>query len=209
MTRDDLKWTGMALVAVLVGLAALSDTTVQMLGLPAAIVPWLPWCRLGALMVGVVGAKLGNSPLPGKADPPLSSKTLDNIAKSIPAIFLLAVLTMPGCLYSAPPNLTPQAQKAYTADQVVTRLGELQNAVIDAATANKVKTADARLIVAWISGDKTTTPPTVGVLDMIAATPSGWQAAAQVAWPRIQAALQNNPNLSVWAPIVQQLLGAQ
>lgn len=72
MTRDDLKLKIGVLVAVLVGIATLSDGTVHALGLPAAILPWLPWCRLASYVVGLMSAQMGTSPLPGKPSDPLA-----------------------------------------------------------------------------------------------------------------------------------------
>jgi hypothetical protein len=73
MTRDDLKLKFGVLVAVIVAVAALSEGMIHTLGLPLAIVPWLPWCRLAAFVVGVVSAQMGTSPLPGKPAEPLAS----------------------------------------------------------------------------------------------------------------------------------------
>lgn len=102
MTRDDVKWTALMILAVIASLAVLSEGVVRELGLPAMIVPWLPWCRLVTMIAGVVGAKLGNSPLPGKNDPPVSADTLEKIARSVPFVLIaallgLAALSMPGC----------------------------------------------------------------------------------------------------------------
>lgn len=68
MTRDDLKLKVGLGVAVIVGLGTLSTGMVETLGLPTAIIPWLPWFRLAAFLVGLVTAKLATSPLPGKLD---------------------------------------------------------------------------------------------------------------------------------------------
>ena len=54
--------------------------------------------------------------------------------RMILALALTLSLTGTGCV-KAPPNLTPQAQIAFTADQILQRVGELQQAVIDAAIA--------------------------------------------------------------------------
>jgi hypothetical protein len=102
MTRDDVKWTVLMVLAVIASLALLSESVVRELGLPLAILPWLPWCRLVTMIAGVVGAKLGNSPLPGKADAPLSQSTLNNIASSasilvIAGLLGLAAATMSAC----------------------------------------------------------------------------------------------------------------
>jgi hypothetical protein len=102
MTRDDVKWTVLMMLAVIASLAVLSEGVVRELGLPSVIVPWLPWCRLVTMIAGVVGAKFGNSPLPGKSDPPVSNETLDKIARSVPIVLIvgllgLAAFSLTGC----------------------------------------------------------------------------------------------------------------
>lgn len=67
-TRDDGKWAIGMIVAVVVGLAALTESSVKLLGLPPAIVPALPYLRLAALIVGIVSGKMATSTLPGKTD---------------------------------------------------------------------------------------------------------------------------------------------
>lgn len=139
MTRDDLKWTAIMVGAVIASLAMLSDTTVQALGLPAAIVPWLPWCRLVTMIAGVVGAKLGNSPLPGKGYTPISQSMLDKIAaSSIPMVMIaallgLAALTMTGCAATRPPagTYSAAAVKAFDAGQAIKDITALSETAIN------------------------------------------------------------------------------
>jgi hypothetical protein len=83
MTRDDLKLKIGVGLAVVVGLATLSEGMVHTLGLPLAIVPWLPGCRLVALVSGIVSAQLGTSPLPGASNGFLSQIGLAKIVESI------------------------------------------------------------------------------------------------------------------------------
>ncbi len=65
MTRDSLYlWAGIV-VSVVMGLATLTDSGAAELGLPSA---WLPYLRLASFVLGIVSAKLGSSPLPGKQD---------------------------------------------------------------------------------------------------------------------------------------------
>lgn len=68
-TRDDAKWIVGMIVAIVVGLAALSESTITDLGLPQVLVPALPYFRLAALIVGIVSGKMATSGLPAKRDP--------------------------------------------------------------------------------------------------------------------------------------------
>lgn len=83
MTRDDLKLKIGVVVALIVGLATLSEGTVHALGLPLVIVPMLPWCRLAAFVVGLVSAQLGTSPLPGTPSSFLSRLGLSKVVESL------------------------------------------------------------------------------------------------------------------------------
>lgn len=74
MTRDDLKLKLGVVLAVLGAIATLSDGM-----LPPALLPYLPWFRLASIVVGVVSAQLGTSPLPGKPPEPVSDGTLARI----------------------------------------------------------------------------------------------------------------------------------
>ena len=84
---------------------------------------------------------------------------------------LCAIILWTGC--AAPATIvTPQGQAAYTADQIVTRINELQNVAIAAEQAKSVPTDTVRVIVSFCVGaDKT-----------LAAVPSGWQATVYQAW---------------------------
>lgn len=62
MTRDDLKWTVAMVGALVIGVATLG-TSIADYGIP---IRWLPYIRLAALVVGIIGGKLATSPLPGK-----------------------------------------------------------------------------------------------------------------------------------------------
>src|SRR5258708_3702484 len=81
---------------------------------------------------------------------------------------VLAIGGSVGCASHAPSSLvTTEGRAAWSADQVVQRLGEFQNVIIDGQRAGRVKLSDARAIVAWISGDANATPPTQGALDLL------------------------------------------
>jgi hypothetical protein len=107
----------------------------------------------------------------------------------------------------APKSLqTPEGKHAYTADQIAKRLGEFQNAVIDASSANKIPLADARTIVTWISGDQHATPPVVGALTILKVAPDGWQAVVLSGWQRVHPLVDRNPTLATWSGVIDALL---
>lgn len=88
---------------------------------------------------------------------------------------LLLVLTLalaPACVHP-PPTVTTQAGKtAFTADQIVQRVNELQNATIAAEASKDLPTPTARVIVTFcVDADKT-----------LQTTPAGWQATVLHAW---------------------------
>jgi hypothetical protein len=85
-------------------------------------------------------------------------------------VSLTTVLT-PGC--HAPVSVTtPQGKVAYTADQIAIRIGELQNAAIQANASNGLSTDTTRIIVQF----------SVDANRVLAATPSGWQATVAQLW---------------------------
>lgn len=61
-TRDDVKWAFGMIAAVVMCLATLGDTVVNY-GIP---VSWLPYIRLGALVIGIISGKMATSPLLGE-----------------------------------------------------------------------------------------------------------------------------------------------
>jgi hypothetical protein len=62
-TRDDVKWTVGVVGGVVVSLAALGSSLTDY-GIPGT---WLPYLRLGALLVGFVSAKMSTSGLSGQS----------------------------------------------------------------------------------------------------------------------------------------------
>lgn len=88
-------------------------------------------------------------------------------------LFVLMLALAPACAHP-PPTVTTQAgQIAFTADQIVQRVNELQNAAISAeASKDDLQTSTARLIVTFcVEADKT-----------LQTTPAGWQATVLKAW---------------------------
>ncbi len=86
-------------------------------------------------------------------------------------VFALLVVS-PSCTH-APPTVTTQAgQTAFTADQIVLRVNELERAAIAGEANGSIPTATARAIVTFcVDADKT-----------LAVTPQGWQKTVQTAW---------------------------
>ncbi len=93
---------------------------------------------------------------------------------------------------------TPQAQTAYRADQVVVRIGEFQQVVIDSSHAGTVKVGDAHVIVEW----------TTASLATLGATPDGWQAALKAGWPQVRTIASRYPVLVPYVTILDGILGA-
>lgn len=111
------------------------------------------------------------------------------------AAFLL-VLTLAGC---APKTITTApGQIAFTADQVVVRVNELQNAAIQANTNKALDDATTRVIVNWAIAADTT----------LKTTPSGWQATLKSGWLAVKPQIPvNNPTLAITVGAVDALIG--
>lgn len=103
--------------------------------------------------------------------------------------FALASVT-PACTHT-PPDLTPQAQAAFKANQVATRIGELQDAAIafNKATPQVLNDHDAVTVVSF----------TVMALQTMRSVPDGWQATVLAAYGQFKQAL---------APAAKQKLSA-
>lgn len=86
---------------------------------------------------------------------------------------LIVCLTLSSACASAPPTIvTTPGKVAYTADQIVQRVNELENAAIAANGAQQLPTTTTREIVEFcVAADKT-----------LATTPTGWQATLSTAW---------------------------
>ena len=121
----------------------------------------------------------------------------------------LSCLLSAGCSSFRPPPtiVTSAGRAAFVADQLVQQFGRFQNVVIDLSRTGRIKTEDARLIVLWISGDNTATPPQTGLLKAIVDHPSEWKPAARVTWATFRPKLAAIPEVAAWLPIVDDLLG--
>lgn len=106
------------------------------------------------------------------------------------ALLLLGTPLATGC---HPPAtiVTDPGKRAYTADQVVVRVNELQNAAIAANANGSLPEATTRTIVEFcVSADQT-----------LAATPQGWQATLTAAWAETKAKLPPITNPAITAAI--------
>ena len=104
-------------------------------------------------------------------------------------VLLLAFLSVPACVHQPPTIITPQGHVAFTADQIVQRVNELQNAAIAAEANQALPTKTARLIVTFcVDADKT-----------LAATPQGWQKTVATAWAQVKSDVGVIPNATIAA----------
>lgn len=109
-----------------------------------------------------------------------------------------ALVAEQGCLH-APANLSTQGKVAYTADQIVVRVNELENAAISANQQQQLSTNATRTIVQFcVSADET-----------LAHTPDGWLATVQAAWAQTKANLPpiSNPAITSALAAVDTVLG--
>lgn len=128
--------------------------------------------------------------------------------KLVHAVFALGLLALSGQVFlltacATPVTVTtPQGNVAYTADQIVVRINELQNAAIaaNAAVPPALPTATTRVIVQFcVTADKT-----------LAATPAGWPATLLTAWTATKAQIpaQTNPSILAAISAVDVVLGS-
>ena len=92
----------------------------------------------------------------------------------------------------APVTITTAAGKtAYTADQIVMRIGELENAVIQANSTGALNTDTTRKIVEFCVSSAAT----------LKSTPSGWQATVSAGWKQLKPVLAGVTNPALLATI--------
>lgn len=102
LTRDSAWWLAGIVGSVIVGLAAVDESIWSTLGLPAMLVPYLPWVRLAALVIGIGSGKLSFSPLAQSgelgihADPKKTLTTFSGSAKPplVPMVLLAIGLVL-------------------------------------------------------------------------------------------------------------------
>jgi len=121
------------------------------------------------------------------------------LPKIVASVVLASVLWAgPACVkyHYIPAAVPAEARATYAADQIVIRLNEFQDFVIDQAITNQIQTSLARQIVAWLIKTRT----------IIGQTPNGWQAQALIGWELLSPELLRVPQLATWVPIVNALL---
>ena len=120
------------------------------------------------------------------------------------ALALLSPVALTQC--ATPVSVqTPAGKTAYTADQIVKRVDELQNATIQANQSKAIPDATAVMIVKFC----------VSAAQTLKATPAGWQQTVIVAWGELKKALLTTDaaKLSVYLSTVDlaiaSLIGAE
>ena len=104
-------------------------------------------------------------------------------------LLVCVLLSATACVHRPPTITTPQGNVAFTADQIVQRVNELQNAAISAEANHAIPTATARLIVTFaVDANKT-----------LAATPDGWQKTVSTAWQQAKGSIGAITNPTVAA----------
>jgi len=100
------------------------------------------------------------------------------VLRYLPLFVIVApVLMILGAAACAPKHLSPAAQNAFSADQVVIRLGELQDTAIAANANGTLLDKDAIAIVKFtVAGAKTAKT-----------VPSGWRQTLRASWTELKA----------------------
>jgi hypothetical protein len=94
------------------------------------------------------------------------------------AILVLVAFTLPACAGQRPVTIvTPQGKTAFTSNEVLKRVQEVQNAAISAEAAKGIPTDVARIIIAF----------TVESAKVLGATPQGWGATVASLWASAKA----------------------
>lgn len=119
------------------------------------------------------------------------------------SIILIIAFGLGGCGYlhnpfKTPTSITsPAARTAYTANEIVNRVGEFQSLVIDFSDKGIIPVASARQIVSW----------SVASLKTIKAFPSGWQASVLAGYKAVRPMIVDIPAIANWVPIIDGLIG--
>ena len=115
------------------------------------------------------------------------------LLKRTGALMLTSALTL-GALSACahpPPNLSTQGRVAFTADQIVLRVNELEDVAIQANAGGGLPVAVTRALVNFaVAADQT-----------LKATPAGWQATVSAAWTATKRQLPTITNPAVAAAI--------
>jgi len=183
-TRDSvfwklLFWGGVVLAVVVEALNVIGPAE---LGLSLKVVAWL---RLFYAITIGLGGKMGLSALPSSKDKEMKV----NLSKLTGPLVLLLAFAMYAC--DRPVTITtPEGKAAYTANEILKRVQNLQNATIEAAASGGLSTNSARVIITF-------TVESAKVLD---ATPTGWGGIIATAW---NAAKKQLPATVLTNPVIQ------
>lgn len=107
--------------------------------------------------------------------------------KKLAPYFVVAFLSVSAC---APPSIqTPAGKTAYTADQIVLRVNELENAAIQANATGGLDVRTTKTLVEFaVAADQT-----------LKVTPAGWQTTVGTAWAQAKRSLPPITNAAVSA----------
>lgn len=115
---------------------------------------------------------------------------------------LITVLGLTGCMKTPVTVVTPQGKTAYSATQILQRVGELQSTAIQAESSKAIPTPVARIIIQYC----------VNAENVLKATPAGWQATVTAAWQQAKGQLPpgmtGNPAWSAAIAAVDLVLAA-
>jgi hypothetical protein len=117
------------------------------------------------------------------------------IRRGIVVVAAVILLWSPGC---APITVQDEPGRvAYTADQIVLRVIEIQNGIIVGQQRGVIPTAAARTLVTF----------TVGTLETLKASPGGWKPMVHAAWNAIRPELQKVPEVAPWIISIDMVIG--
>lgn len=122
--------------------------------------------------------------------------TRPRLSRAALAVLLVATLSITSCV-RPPATLTPPAQAAFSAQQVVQRIGELQQTVIDLSDRGTIPVPIARAIV-----QQTTT-----TLKALAGPPQDWKTLARQFWAAARPQVASLPALAQWLSVLDALIG--
>jgi len=162
---------------------------------------WARYINLAALIVGVVSGKLATSPLPGEHDAGKVDVAKTTITKALLPFVLLSTISWAAC---RPPAsvVTEPGKRAYYAAQVLQRVSEVQNLVIqlNAATPPVMSTAQTRVVVQFC----------VSAAKVLKSADEGWAKVVLAMWREVQAQLPasvvGNPQLVTLFAVLDSLL---
>jgi hypothetical protein len=113
------------------------------------------------------------------------------LARSALVFFVAGALAFQNACIHAPSSVTtPAGKTAYTADQIVQRVNELQNAAIQAQQTGGLSEPTTAIIVRFC----------VSAAQTLKATPAGWQQTVLTAWTTAKSQL---PAKNVSNPAIQ------